>query len=109
VSAENIAGLRARVTLLRPEPTGDDIGGQVVEFVSAGEAWARISASGASGIAVYDGAGARTGYRVEIRMRRDVKPTWRVEWGERALRINSISDADAAGAFLVLNCEEEML
>lgn len=109
MSAEAIAGLRARVTLLRPEPTGDDIGGQIVEFVSAGEVWARVGASGTSGGAIYDGAGARTGYRVEIRMRRDVKPTWRVAWGERALRVNSIADSDADGAFLILNCEEEML
>lgn len=109
MSAENIAGLRARVTLLRPEPIGDDIGGQIAEFVSAGDVWARISASGAGGLAVYDGAAARTGYRIEIRMRRDVRPAWRVAWGERALRIVSIADADAEGAFLVLNCEEEML
>lgn len=109
MSAETVAGLRARITLLRPAPTGDDIGGQIVEFVSAGDVWARVSASSAGDTAIYDGEGARTNYRVEIRMRRDVKPDWRVAWGERALRIASIADADAQGALLILSCEEEML
>lgn len=109
MSAEFIAGLRARITLLQPTPTGDDVGGQSVEFTAAGSVWARISASGAAGLSVYDGEGARTGYRVEIRMRRDVRPGWRLAWGERALRISSIADADAEGALLTLSCEEEML
>ncbi len=109
MSADTVARLRARITLLRPESTGDNIGGATVEYVSAGEVWAGISASGASGVAVYDGSAARAGYRAEIRMRRDVRPDWRVAWGERALRIASIADADPRGEILILNCEEEML
>jgi head-tail adaptor len=60
-------------------------------------------------VAVYDGEAARAGYRVEIRMRADVRSGWRIAWGERALRIVSTINPDAGDAVLILNCEEETL
>jgi SPP1 family predicted phage head-tail adaptor len=101
--------LRARVTLLRPETTEDDIGGVTKQFVSAGDVWAEVDSDGAAGGEDYEDASARASYRLAIRMRRDVRPGWRVALGDRAFAVRAIADADRFGAILHLFCEEEFL
>ena len=41
----------------------------------------------------------------ELRLRRDVRPGWRVALGDRRFRIVALRDGDDARLFL--NCEEE--
>jgi SPP1 family predicted phage head-tail adaptor len=104
-----MGAMRARVALLRPEATEDDIGGSAKQFVSAGDVWAEIESGGAAGGEDYEDASARASYRLAIRMRRDVRPGWRVALSGRAFAIRAIADADRFGAILHLVCEEEFL
>jgi head-tail adaptor len=101
--------LRTRIELFRPSLSDDDIGGASIDLVSAGAAWARLEAAATAGGGAYDGAVARSGYSVEIRMRRDVRPGWRLVCAGRTLRVTALADADAAGVMLRLSCEEEFL
>lgn len=101
--------LRARVELIAPSRDENEIGGADIDFVSVGVVWARIAAAGAGSGNGYGGSVSRAAYDIDIRMRRDVRPGWRLVWEERALRVVGIVDADAAGVMLRLSCEEEFL
>lgn len=90
-----IARLRARVTLERPAASPGEIGGGARGWEFAGAAWARVEPLVGK-------------WRVEIRMRRDVAPGWRLALADRFLRVCAIVDADDIGAFLYLDCEEDI-
>lgn len=101
--------MRARIEFFSPAVDADDIGGGAQSFVSVDEVWAQIMPLGASEGAGFDGDAALSRYRAVVRMRRDVAPGWKLGWGARTLRVVTLTDADAAGAFLALTCEEEFL
>jgi SPP1 family predicted phage head-tail adaptor len=104
-----IGDLRVRIRLERPERSADAMGGAAVTFVDAGGAWAAMTPLGAGEEDAFDRVRASARYRFALRMRRDVRPGWRVGLGERRLRILAVGDADDRGARLALLCEEEFL
>ena len=102
-----ISDLRERVTLQSPLRALDDIGGAALTWIDEGLAWAKIDARGQSAGEAYDGQASFVAYAVTIRARSDVRGGWRLLWGARVLRIQSVSPAPDAR--LILSCEEEIL
>ena len=105
--SDTIGAMRARVTLKRPTRVADELGGAALMWVNAGDAWAEISAGGASERADYDGAPSTTAFTLRINRRDDVRARWWVAWGARVLRVIAVSDEGEARIDLI--CEEEVL
>lgn len=103
--SERIGQLRARVRLMKPARSEDELGGAVLSWTDEGPAWAWIEPAGAEESAAHDRLRAEARYRITIRHRPDVANGWRVIWGARAFRVRAA--LDAAKARRMLDCEEE--
>lgn len=91
--------LRDRITLQRPTLAPDDLGAGRPGFADVATVWAQALQ--------IDADEPRGAWRIAIRLRRDVRPGWRVRCGDRALCIRAVAEA---GADLIhLHCQEDVL
>jgi SPP1 family predicted phage head-tail adaptor len=105
--SDAIGALKVRVTLHSPLRVADEIGGAAIAWSDEGDVWVEIVALSAGESAAFDTAPSVRTYCVTINRRDDVRAGWRLEWGERLLRIMGVRDDGAPR--IELSCEEETL
>ena len=100
---------RHKIAIQQSVTAEDGMGGrQVLRWQAIAEPWAAITpldertkeALAAQQIT------SRHAYHVDIRYRADITPQMRVQWGEKILEIHSITDDEAKGRRLILQCGE---
>lgn len=89
--------LRERVMLQRPTLAPDDLGAGAPGFGDVAALWAELTPMGADAT-----PGA---WRIALRLRRDVRPGWRVTRGARRFSVRAVVEADAD--LIHLYCQEE--
>ncbi len=102
--SDPIGALRARVRVLRPVRTSDDLGGAAIAWSDEGAIWAHIVETGASESAAFDALRPSVSASVRIRTGRAIAAGWRVAWGARVFRVLAVRADEAA--WLNLSCEE---
>ncbi len=98
--------LRNQITLQQPaKGVADSYGASAATWADVADVWAEIEEL--SGIESLGGRAiaADLSHRVVIRWRSDVKPTWRIRWGDRYLYPTAVN-ADAKRTNLELLCRE---
>lgn len=96
--------LRARVHLLRPIRTLDDLGGAAITWSDEGAVWAEIAPLSVREDAAFDVLRGRAFHRVSLRKPNEVRAGWRLQWGSRVFRVIAVRDSAPARA--ELECEE---
>jgi SPP1 family predicted phage head-tail adaptor len=102
-----IGAMRCRVKLQSPLRVADEIGGAAILWSDQAEVWAAVDALSAHQSAAFDITLSAATFRVVIYRREDVRPSWRVLWGERVLRVLGV--VDGGGRRIDLMCEEQIL
>lgn len=89
--------LRERITLQRPTLAPDDLGAGAPGFSDVAALWGQLTPMGDDAT-----PGA---WRIALRLRRDVRPGWRVSSGARRFSVRAVVEADAD--LIHLYCQEE--
>jgi len=102
-----IGNLRTRIGIYIPQTTPDEFGGAQTSWVLYGQAWAHIRPGAGRERSENGRASITQTYRVTLRWQRDFPERAQLHWGERRLRVLSVSDPDIRRERLHLICEEE--
>ena len=102
-----IGNLRTRLGIYVPQSTPDAFGGEQINWVLYGAAWAHVKPKAAVERTQNGRAAVTKTYRVTIRWQKNFPERCRLLWDERTLRVLSASDPDLRHERLHLICEEE--
>lgn len=100
MSGEFAGALRERVTLERPDPARDTLGGAVGGWLWQGAAWAAVSPASPGPPGEAGARAAMPRWTVTLRTRGDVMPGWRILWRARSLVVRAIAD-DGSGRMTI--------
>lgn len=106
MSGPSIGDLRHRLRLEGPVDVSDGAGGFVRTYQTIAQVWARVSPLGASQQFIEQRFEQATGFRVDLRWRRDIAAGMRLVFRDRFLLILSVRDIDNARRYLTCDCEE---
>jgi SPP1 family predicted phage head-tail adaptor len=101
-----IGDLNKRVVLQRATSVADGMGGTTDTWTDQSEVWAAIWPTSASELVAANATTMVITHRVRIRYRDDIRPTWRVRYGERYFAIVSVVNPNENGVILDLLCKE---
>lgn len=105
--------LNRRLVLEAPERVPDGAGGAIGSWVSLGELWAEVRVRGGRELARAGEPVSRVSYRIVVRgapvgaLQRPL-PDQRFRAGTRLYLIRAVTEADAAGRYLVCFADEEV-
>lgn len=105
--------LTRRLTLERVERTSDGAGGFAENWIALGTLWGDVQARAGRVATGETGAVSVTGYRITVRgapvgQSNRPEPGQRFSMQSRRFRIDSVSEDQARGMFLICHCEEEV-
>ncbi|MCP1198133.1 phage head closure protein [Notoacmeibacter sp. MSK16QG-6] len=98
--------LRTRLVLEAPVRTPDGAGGHEVEWQTVGEFFAHVEPTGVSATVAGGAVRQELTHRVTLRQRSDIAPAMRLLRNGHAMRIETVSDLDGTGRYLVCGCTE---
>lgn len=102
-----IGSLRHRVMIQRNDGAIDEGGGQASSWTEVATVWARIDRLAASPGVAQDRAIDTAAVDVTIRKRSDISAGMRLTHNGQAYRVDSVSDPDLRGRWLLLSCRAE--
>lgn len=103
---------RVRLRFEKRQTSDDGLGGEVVSWVTSGNAWGRITALDERGREQLNGLQlqGRAAYHVDVAYRRDLDPIipaqWRLVWERKTLEIQSAVDDTGRKRRLVMLATE---
>jgi len=104
-----IGDLSRRIELQSPVETSDNMGGFTVSWNSEGIVWAAVWPVSATERIQANAPTMVISHRIRIRYRSDIKPDWRLKFGNRYLSVVSIVNANESDRQLDLMCREAVV
>lgn len=101
-----IGDLCHRVTLQVKSSVADGMGGTVDTWADRASVWAAVWPTSAREIVAANSTSLVVTHRVRIRYRSDVRPTWRVKFGDRYFAIVGMVNPNEQNRTLDLMCQE---
>lgn len=101
-----IGDLNRRILIQRPVSTPDAMGGASIVWTTAATVWSSLWPVSAGERIQANAPTLIITHRVRIRYRSDIKPSWRLKYGNRYLSVVSIINANEADRQLDLMCRE---
>jgi len=98
--------LNKRITLQKPVHTIDDFGEEDTTYSDMATVWAAIEWKGGRRYLEAAQLNAEVQGIIRIRYRSDMKPDWRIQYGNRYISILSIANVRERDVELQLNCKE---
>jgi SPP1 family predicted phage head-tail adaptor len=98
--------LRHSITIEKPTYEQNAYGEQSASWAVHGTDWAKIELAGGSETSVAEGITTKYSYKITIRYRDDLKPSYRILYGSRILSINSIADIGGRSRATLISATE---
>lgn len=98
--------LRQRITLQQPVEATDSGGGVTKTWQNVATVWAEMVPLRGDERVIAEQLPSVVVYRVTIRYRDDVQPSWRIQYKGKSLNIRATMNADERNAALILVAEE---
>jgi len=102
----NPGRLRHRIIIQSLTETVGNYGGVDTIWATAKIVWARITPLAAEELVYHDKLGMRATHKVFIRYYSAIQPNWRILYGTRIFKIQSIRNIEELNKEQVLLCEE---
>lgn len=97
----DLGEMRERVTLSSVTTAAD-----VETVTTVATVWSNVQAVAGRERAAAGQLNTAMTYRIQIRRRSDVAPSWRITWRTRTLQVNAVYDPDGRREWQILECTE---
>jgi len=98
--------LRQRITLQKPVQTRSSFNELVTSYTDVATVWAAVEWEYGRRYLEASQLNAEVAGIIRIRYRSDIKPEWRLKYGDRYIQILSIANVRERDQELQLNCKE---
>jgi SPP1 family predicted phage head-tail adaptor len=97
---------RNRIKLRKPVHTLNSFLESITTYITVATVWAAIDWESGRRFESAKQLNAETQGVIRIRYRTDIRPDWRIQYGNRCIEILSIANLKERDAELVMNCKE---